>query len=809
MTIAETRGAPQNGKRESAPQEQHVTEREFERILLERARGAMDRWSARTGAREERARLIANGELLQADSPDRLAARLNRLLGEVRRKSRDRRPPGNRTLVELINRSAVTQHDLSNELLKEAVLEARDFLSVEFLERGLAAARCVGRIAVRAPSGFRPRGTGFLVGPGLLLTNEHVLTSAELASQCVLEMDYEQNTFGKPKLIRRFALDPRAFFLNDKPTDFALVMVQPATQDGAIRIEEYGWLPLDGQQGKISLVPDDLINIIQHPLGREKEVVIRNNRVLDLRTGPNDEAMGPFIHYEADTEKGSSGSPVLNDQWEVVALHHSGVPRRDDEGRILNKRGAAWKEDTDPFEEIAWIGNEGVRVSSIIAVIEKADVGRAERKLLDRLLSAQSPGVLAIQSVEEEDRAVRGDGRSRPSATNGERRSSFEGNGQSRSGVSRNGSSSGSVVGSRLSEMGSGTAGRSHRMTAAPEEGSFVYEIPIRVTVQIGDRPHSIERVRFEDRTEREAGLFERLTADDLADRPGFDERFLGAQLALPRMKARPRFGGALVIDESAENPFELKYHHFSIIMNEERRMAYVSAVNIDFDAPVNLGRKQSSVDWRLDPRLPSHAQIDNSYYRNNDYDRGHLTRRDDAAWGETTREARAANDDTFFYPNAAPQHVDFNQSDAFTGKGLRLWGDLENHVAEQGAKDGARLCVLNGPIFSDDDKPLRDILVPKRFFKIVVFKVGRRELGAVGFVLSQETLVRNLPEERFEVGEFVVRQKAISTINKLGDLDLSPLVQLDRFRAPDGGGVRESFDDDGVRLDSLKDVLL
>jgi V8-like Glu-specific endopeptidase len=30
------------------------------------------------------------------------------------------------------------------------------------------------------------------------------------------------------------------------------------------------------------------------------------------------------VHYRAPTEGGSSGSPVFNDQWEVIALHHKG-----------------------------------------------------------------------------------------------------------------------------------------------------------------------------------------------------------------------------------------------------------------------------------------------------------------------------------------------------------------------------------------------------------------------------------------------------------------------------------------------------
>jgi V8-like Glu-specific endopeptidase len=32
------------------------------------------------------------------------------------------------------------------------------------------------------------------------------------------------------------------------------------------------------------------------------------------------------VQYTTDTLPGSSGSPVFNDNWEVVALHHAGGP---------------------------------------------------------------------------------------------------------------------------------------------------------------------------------------------------------------------------------------------------------------------------------------------------------------------------------------------------------------------------------------------------------------------------------------------------------------------------------------------------
>ena len=46
-----------------------------------------------------------------------------------------------------------------------------------------------------------------------------------------------------------------------------------------------------------------------------------------------------FLYYRTDTEPGSSGSPCFNDPWELVALHHSGVPDLDREGHILRTDG--------------------------------------------------------------------------------------------------------------------------------------------------------------------------------------------------------------------------------------------------------------------------------------------------------------------------------------------------------------------------------------------------------------------------------------------------------------------------------------
>ncbi len=65
-----------------------------------------------------------------------------------------------------------------------------------------------------------------------------------------------------------------------------------------------------------SIAKDERVNIIQHPGGGYKQIALYHNVVVY-----QDENI---IQYLTDTQPGSSGSPVFNENWEVVALHHSG-----------------------------------------------------------------------------------------------------------------------------------------------------------------------------------------------------------------------------------------------------------------------------------------------------------------------------------------------------------------------------------------------------------------------------------------------------------------------------------------------------
>jgi endonuclease G len=88
-----------------------------------------------------------------------------------------------------------------------------------------------------------------------------------------------------------------------------------------------------------SIFKGQRVNIIQHPQGRFKEIAFRDNQVKAVEDN--------FIQYITDTDYGSSGSPVFDDYFNVVALHNQRV--------------------RDPNAPDRWYRNQGFRVEAILA----------------------------------------------------------------------------------------------------------------------------------------------------------------------------------------------------------------------------------------------------------------------------------------------------------------------------------------------------------------------------------------------------------------------------------------------------------
>ena len=257
----------------------------------------------------------------------------------------------------------------------ERVLGTNDLIEVNFLTEGARVARSICRVEIGDSHGLAAGyGTGVMVSPRLLLTNNHVLDSAETAGASVAEFAFERDEHGVEQEPVRFGLDPGTFFLTDVDLDFSLVAVSDASETGR-PLADYGWVPMIVQQGKV--IKGEYVNIIQHPSGEPKQVALRQNQVVDL--------LVDFMHYKTDTAPGSSGSPVFNDEWELVALHHSGVPARDANGNILAIDGSIWSEEMGEHR-VKWIANEGVRISRIITHADGQEITGAQRDVLNGAL---------------------------------------------------------------------------------------------------------------------------------------------------------------------------------------------------------------------------------------------------------------------------------------------------------------------------------------------------------------------------------------------------------------------------------------
>jgi endonuclease I/V8-like Glu-specific endopeptidase len=238
----------------------------------------------------------------------------------------------------------------------ERVLGEADFLGSRFLFTGAARAEAVCRVVIRSASravvGY---GTGFLVSPSVVMTNNHVLESADQAAPSAIQFGYREDVGGTLHPVVEFDLDPARLFETSVELDFTLVAVEPSNGSGQ-RVDSNGWIPLLGGSGKS--LTGERVNIIQHPSGEPQQVVIHDNLIIEV--------VDDFLRYVADTRRGSSGSPVFNNDWDLAALHHSGVPRTDDQGRILLTSGAVWDGSDAQRDLIDWVSNEGVRISSIV-----------------------------------------------------------------------------------------------------------------------------------------------------------------------------------------------------------------------------------------------------------------------------------------------------------------------------------------------------------------------------------------------------------------------------------------------------------
>ena len=150
-----------------------------------------------------------------------------------------------------------------------------------------------------------------------MLTNYHVFKNKEMLASAVVRFDYHANADGATTQGRVYEFQPDFYIGSpDKELDFALVKIKGeplADRKLEPGDEDLGYLELlrrGRHRGYLLLAPRDIVehervNIIQHPNGNPQKVVLTQNYVLANMSADR-------VHYLADTQPGSSGSPVLN-----------------------------------------------------------------------------------------------------------------------------------------------------------------------------------------------------------------------------------------------------------------------------------------------------------------------------------------------------------------------------------------------------------------------------------------------------------------------------------------------------------------
>jgi V8-like Glu-specific endopeptidase len=223
-----------------------------------------------------------------------------------------------------------------------------------------------------------PVATGFLVGKNYLLTNYHVFNEKDKDNikKFIVKFRYEQNALGQNARTVEYYLDPESFCVSDEQLDYTLIRVKAREDYNDIGLafpeagENFGWLPMlmdstliappitreqvkniqkiNSERIPYAGLSGEPVFIIQHPQGAQRRIVLFNNQVQNISQN--------FLQYQADADFGSSGSPILNSQWQLVGLHHAALVK--------------WNEQKSDEQKLEVQGNLGTRVCEMVKHLE-------------------------------------------------------------------------------------------------------------------------------------------------------------------------------------------------------------------------------------------------------------------------------------------------------------------------------------------------------------------------------------------------------------------------------------------------------
>ncbi len=89
-------------------------------------------------------------------------------------------------------------------------------------------------------------------------------------------------------------------------------------------------------------------------------------------------------------------------------------------------------------------------------------------------------------------------------------------------------------------------------------------------------------------------------------------------------------------------------------------------------------------------------------------------------------------------------------------------------------------MAVFNGPVFRANDRKYRGVKLPREYWKVVVFENDGGERRALAFVLSQSSLIKNLPLEEMDFEPYRPFQIQLRKLEQRTKLDFGDLRTFD-----------------------------
>lgn len=556
------------------------------------------------------------------------------------------------------------------------------------------AAKSIGRIEVKG-SDYPYGGTGFVVGPGLIMTNRHV---AEIFASGLGEKGLSFVAGISPGFSRSFAPDNDE---NPAPAITGLRMVHPYWDMALLEVEGLVAEPLVLSTGPSEAFEKHEIAVIGYPAFDPRNDPDVQSRLYDNRFGIKQLQPGKLRERQSTESYGKLVSVPTHDCSTLGGVSGAGVIHIET-GRVIGLH----------------FGGEYLRRNFAVSAADLA----ADQRVVDAGVSfdpAAKPNKPPSWSgywaqLDEEAPAPP----EKPAAT----------------------------------------------VPAAPPQAM---DITVPVTVRIEPGAGGSISVTLSGQ-QLLAGATEKMVEPvrdaNYASRRGYDEAFLGPAVPAPLPKS------AAVLAKTLKGGARLDYENFSVQMHAKRRLALITAANVTAEKKLKtpepgkdytrkgltgLGENDQE-KWFLDPRMDARFQLPDVFFTRDNaaFDKGHVVRREDVAWGKSYSALRRANGDSYHVTNCSPQVAGFNQS----ARGKDNWGDLENMVLSQAASE--RLCVFAGPVLASGDPRFlgqfgqgerRLVQIPLSFWKVIVARAGSG-IAAFGFMLEQDL-------SEVETTEFVVPQ--------------------------------------------------